>query len=79
MRRGTPSRSRTSIARGSAASLEVVENAMTAGSLTALMNFLSGTLNISAIGRKTPRISTASAMYNVATSHARLYSTPRPP
>ena len=43
MRRGTPSRSITSIARGSAASLDVVENAMTAGSLTALTNLRTGT------------------------------------
>ena len=61
MRRGTPSRSSTSIARGSAASLDVVEKAMIAGSFTALMNLRSGTLKMSAIGRKTARISTASA------------------
>ena len=44
MRRGTPRRSIASIARGSAASLDVVENAMTAGSFTALMNLRIGHL-----------------------------------
>ena len=62
MRRGTPSRSITSIARGSAASLEVVENAMSAGSLTALKNLRIGTRNISATGSSTTRMKTASAM-----------------
>ena len=52
----------TSIARGSAASLEVVENAMIAGSFTALMNLRIGTLKISAIGRSTARMKNASAM-----------------
>ena len=55
MRRGQPSRSITSIARGSAASLEVVENAMIAGSRTALMNLRTGTLNSIATGISTPR------------------------
>ena len=50
MRRGTPRRSIASIARGSAASLDVVENAMTAGSFTALKNLRIGTLKSSATG-----------------------------
>ena len=45
----------TSIARGSAASLEVVENAITAGSLTAMKNFRIGTLNRIITGRSTSR------------------------
>ena len=61
MRRGTPSRSITSIARGSAASLEVVEKAMIAGSLTALMNLRIGTRKISATGSSTTRTNAARA------------------
>ncbi len=61
IRRGTPSRSSTSIARGSAASLDVVEKAMIAGSRTARTNFRIGTLNISAIGSSTATKNTISA------------------
>ena len=75
MRRGTPSRSSTSIARGNAASLDVVENAMIAGSRTARTNFRIGTLNISAIGRNTARKKTISAPYSVSTSSPRFLRT----
>ena len=61
MRRGTPSRSSSSIARGSAASLDVVENAIIAGSCTARTNLRSGTRKISATGTNTTSRSTASA------------------
>ncbi len=63
------------MARGSAASLDVVEKAMMAGSLTALMNLRIGTLKMSAIGRRTSSTNAASARYSVATSHARLTRT----
>ena len=46
MRRGTPNTSTHSIARGSAASLDVVENAISAGSLIALKNAPIGMRNM---------------------------------
>ncbi|MNC88361.1 hypothetical protein D3C83_41670 [compost metagenome] len=55
IRRGTPNASTDSIARGSAASLEVVENAISAGSLIALKNATIGMRNISITGIKTRR------------------------
>ena len=51
----------TSIARGSAASLDVVEKAMIAGSFTAFTNLRIGTRKISATGSSTTRMKAASA------------------
>ena len=48
---------------------------MIAGSLTAVTNLRSGTVKMSATGSSTSRMNTASAMYSVATSQARLTST----
>ena len=61
MRRGTPRRSIDSIARGRAASLEVVLKAIAAGSRTACTNLRSGTRKASATGTNTAPISTSSA------------------
>jgi hypothetical protein len=49
------------MARGSAASLEVVLKAMAAGSLTTWMNLRIGTRKRNAIGTNTAKINTASA------------------
>ena len=77
-RRGTPKRSMASIARGSAASLDVVENAISAGSLIALKNATIGMRNISMIGISTSRKNAASAIYSVTIMNARFCSTCRP-
>ena len=51
----------TSIARGSAPSLEVVENAMIAGSFTAFTNLRIGTPKMRATGSRTIRMNAANA------------------
>ena len=61
IRLGTPIACIASIALGSAASDEVVEKAIRAGSLTARPNFLSGTRAISATGSSTTSMNTTSA------------------
>src|SRR3984957_13658862 len=68
IRRGTPSASMASMARGSAASDVDVENAISAGSRTARKNALSGTPVISATGTRTATQNTISATYSVSTS-----------
>ena len=61
MRRGTPNASMACIARGSAASLDAVEKAMSAGSRTRFTNAASGMRKTSATGTSTNRMNTASA------------------
>ena len=65
-------------ASGNAASDEVVVNAISAGSLMAFRNCLTGIRATSITGRKTRRIKTASAPYNVRTSLPRLINTDKP-
>ena len=79
MRRGTPIASICSIAFGRAASDEVVENAIRAGSFTALRNGRRGTRASLATGSSTTSPKTTSAPYSVSTSRPRLPSTLRPP
>ena len=61
MRRGTPNASTHSIARGRAASDDVVEKAMSAGSLMAFRNPAIGILNIIITGTSTSTKNTISA------------------
>ena len=61
MRRGTPNSVIRCIASGSAASEEVVVNAMIAGSFTARMNRRSGIRAISAAGTSATSANTTSA------------------
>jgi len=78
IRRGTPIASIDCIANGSAASEEVVENAINAGDLTARRKRRIGTLNNQAIGSSTTRKNTAKAPYKVRISFPRFRSTPKP-
>ena len=78
MRRGTPIASICSIALGSAASEEAVENAINAGSFTAPMNRASGIRAMRAIGSSTITPNSTSAPYNVNTRMPRLCRTLRP-
>ena len=61
MRLGSPKRSSDSIARGKAASLDAVVNAISHGSLTKLQNRAIGMRAISATGSRTSSTNTISA------------------
>src|SRR6185437_12621838 len=78
MRRGTPKRSISSMANGSAASDDAVENAMSHGSLTARMKRRTGTRASVATGHNTPTANTTSATYSVPTSSPSPRNTPNP-
>ena len=75
MRRGTPNASTDSIARGNAASLDVVENAISAGSLMARKNPMIGMRNISITGTST-RLSAVKATMRTVSGTSAQVTTP---
>src|SRR5436853_6830038 len=77
MWRGTPRRSMACIAFGNADSLEVVANAITAGSRTARTNCRSGTLGMTMTAPKTRTMTMARRWYGVMIWVARVIRTPR--